>query len=129
MENISNNLDTFKILFIIKGILTLFFSIFPIFYIFLGSFIFFQKGSMDNNPELAGTIIVVIGIVVFLILLVAGILTIMAGNYLGRRKNYNFIFAVAILNCFTGILGILLGVFTIIELSKPHVKQIFGKTP
>ncbi len=128
METTSHNLDTFKLLFIIKGILTLFFSVFPIFYIFLGSFIFFQEGSMDNSPEIAGTIMVGIGIVIFLILLVAGILTILAGSYLGSRKNYNFIFAVAVLNCFTGILGILLGIFTIIELSKPYVKQIFGKT-
>ena len=129
METTSNNLDTFRLLFIIKGVLTLLFSIFPIFYIFLGSFIFFQEGNMDNSPEIAGTFMVVIGIVIFLILLVAGILSIMAGSYIGSRKNYTFILVVAILNCFTGILGILLGIFTIIELSKPHVKQIFGKTP
>jgi len=56
-----------------------------------------------------------------------GILTLFASKYLKEIKNYNFIFVVAILNCLTGILGIVLGIFTIIELNKPDVKALFNK--
>lgn len=126
METTQNNLDTFRILFIIKGILTLCFALIPIFYILLGSFIFSQKGD-DNGAQIAGTIMVVVGIFIFLFLIALGIITIMAGNYLGRKTHYTFIFVVAIINCFTGILGIVLGIFTLIELNKPHVRQLFGK--
>lgn len=126
METTQNNLDTFRILFIIKGILTLCFALIPIFYILLGSFIFSQKGD-ENGAQIAGTIMVVVGIFIFLFLIALGIITIMAGNYLGRKTHYTFIFVVAIINCFTGILGIVLGIFTLIELNKPHVRQLFEK--
>lgn len=125
METTHHNLDTFKILFIIKGILTLCFSLIPIFYIILGSVIFSHQA--NDGSQVVGTIIVVAGILIFLFLLVLGIITIIAGNYLGRKTHYSFIFVVAIVNCFTGILGIVLGIFTLIELNKPQVRQLFGK--
>ncbi len=127
METKHHNLDTFKILFIIKGILTLCFSLFPIFYIFLGSFIFTRQAP-DDGAQVVGMIMVVIGILIFLLLLAVGIVSIMAGNYLGRKTHYTFIFVVSIINCFTGILGIVLGIFTLIELNKPYVRQLFGKS-
>lgn len=126
METTHNNLDTFRILFIVKGILALCFALIPIIYIFIGSFIFSQQGD-DNGAQIAGTIIAVVGILIFLFLVALGIITILAGNYLGRKTHYTFIFVVAIINCFTGILGIVLGIFTLIELNKPQVKQLFRK--
>lgn len=126
METTQNNLDTFKILFIIKGILTMLFSLLPIFYIFLGSFIF-ARHSYDQGPQMVGSIMVIIGVLVFLFIITIGILSLLAGVYLGKRTHYTFIFIIAILNCFTGILGIVLGIFTLIELNKPQVKSQFEK--
>ncbi len=57
-----------------------------------------------------------------------GILNLLASKYIKETKNYNFIFAVAVVNCLTGILGILLGVFTLIELTKPEIKPLFNKS-
>ncbi len=130
METLPNNLPTFRILFLVKGILTLLFSVFPLLYAALGGFL----GNIDElnyGPEAPpfniGLIFIVIGSVFFVLVIIMGILTILASHYLKEVKNYTFIFVVAILNCFTGILGILLGVFTIIELNKPHVKEKFGQ--
>ena len=127
MNSEDHNLGIFRILYIIKGIITLAFSILPILYIFLGVFIS-QKGNMSvDESHFAGIFILLIGVVVFLFLLILGILTLLTAKYLGERKNYDFIFVMAILNCLTGILGIILGIFTIIELTKPQVKRLFGK--
>jgi hypothetical protein len=130
MNNTNNNLSTFSTLFLVKGILTLCFSIFFILYGCIGIIIGnADKWSHDHNslPFNPGLIFIVIGGIGFVISIVLGILTLMASRYLKEIKNYNFIFVMAILNCFTGILGILLGIFTIIELSKPEVKQLFFK--
>ncbi len=122
----NNNLHTFKILFIVKGILNLIFCLFPLLYIVLGGFLFANE--TDEQSQMAGMIFIGLGLFILFLGLVFGTLTILAGKYLGELKNYDFIFVMAIVNCLTGILGILLGVFTIIELTKPEVKRLFGKS-
>lgn len=123
--NTNHNLHTFKILFIVKGILSLLFCLFPILYIVLGGVLFANES--DDQGQFAGMIFIGIGLFILFLGLIFGILTLLAGKYLGEQKNYEFIFVMAIVNCLTGILGILLGIFTIVELTKPEVKRLFGK--
>lgn len=126
----SNNLNTFRILFLIKGILTLVASLFFIGYAFLGQFIgnlAEANGDMEDMPFNPSIIFSIIGGIGFVVTLTFGILTLYASKFLKEVRNYNFIFVVAILNCLTGILGLLLGIFTLIELNKPHVKELFHK--
>ena len=127
----TNNLNLFKTLFLIKGIITLLFSLFFVAYACMGGFIghvFETTDPTDPIPFNPGIIFMVIGSIGFIISVTMGILTLVASKYLKEIKNYNFIFVVAILNCLTGILGIVLGVFTIIELNKPDVKELFNKS-
>lgn len=130
MDIQKNNLDTFKILFLIKGILTLCFSIFFLLYAGMGAF-FTQviEGSNASTPMPfnPGYIFLVIGMVGFAVSVTMGTLAILASKFIKEQRNYTFIFVVAILNSITGILGILLAVFTLIELSKPHIKELFEK--
>ena len=125
-----NNLNTFRILFLVKGILTLCLSIFFILYGCMG---FLFSSIAENNeahtemPFNFGWIFIIIGGVGLLFCITLGILTLLASKYLKDIKNYNFIFVIAIINCLTGILGIVLGVFTLIELTKPEVKKLFNK--
>lgn len=130
MELKSNNLNTFRILYLIKGILTLFFSVFFILYGAMG-FVFNNIiESQDVNNEIPfnfGWIFIIVAGIGLVMSVALGILTLMAAKYLKEVKNYNFIFAIAIVNCLTGILGILLAVFSLIELSKPEVKALFNK--
>jgi len=130
METPSNNLGLFKTLYLVKGILTLCFSLFFIAYAVMG--LFFDKiiDANDANNDMpfnVGFIFLIIGIIGVIICVTFGILTLMASKYLKDVKNYNFIFVIAILNCLTGILGIVLGIFTLIELNKPEVKKLFHK--
>ncbi|PTX43518.1 hypothetical protein C8P64_2046 [Christiangramia gaetbulicola] len=127
MQPEEHNLRIFKILYIIKGILILAFSLIPLFYIFLGVYIFNENNTPQENSQLGGAIVMFIGIALFLFFLAMGILTLLAAKYLGEQRNYDFIFVIAIINCLTGILGIILGIFTILELNKAQVKRLFGK--
>lgn len=55
-----------------------------------------------------------------------GAFTIHAGRCLTRHKSYNLAFVLACLNCLHAPIGTALGVFTIIVLSRPSVKVLFG---
>lgn len=123
----NHNLNVFKVLFLIKGIFTLLVSFFPLLYVFMGMFIFNNEFQDHDHFGITGMVFMLVGSAIFLFILAMGILTILAGKYIGERRRYDFIFVIAILNCLTGILGILLGIFTIIELNKPQVKQLFRK--
>lgn len=126
----TNNLKMFSTLFLVKGILNIFISLFFLIYASLGSLIFNMdeiKNGMDEIPFSPGYIFVIIGSIGFFVSIAFAIATLVASKYLKVPKNYTFIMVIAFLNCLTGVLGILLGVFTIIELNKPHVKQLFGR--
>jgi preprotein translocase subunit Sss1 len=131
MENqpaMPNNLETFRILYIIKGVLNLIGAIGFLVYGLMGN-IFLSvpevQDEMDDVPEVIGSIFVAIGFIGFVVALVIAILTFMAAKYLKERRNLTFILVVAVINFFSGILGIMLGVFTILELNKPHVRVLF----
>ena len=131
MENLTHNLNIFKTLFLVKGILNLLMALFFICYALFGGYIVNMAGSggdLDNMTFNPAIIFFIVGGIGFVIASVMGVLTLLASKYISEVRNYNFIFVIAILNCLTGILGILLGVFTIIELNKPHVKAIFNKS-
>lgn len=76
------------------------------------------------NPA---NIFVIIGFVGFIFTITLGVLTLLTSKFLSEVRNYNFIFVMAILNALTGVLGILLAVFTCIELQKSEVKVLFSK--
>ena len=125
----NNNLNLFGIFFLIKGILNLLFTLFFAFYFLLGLFVI--NDSIHESdvffPFNVGSIFMIIGCVGAFFALVFGILTLLASKYLKEARHYNFILVMAVLNCLTGVLGILLGVFTIIELNKPEVRVLFNR--
>ncbi len=128
MNDPAKNLNTFRILFLIKGILTLCLSLFFLLYAGMGAVFTnideFSKVSQPFNP---GYIFIIIGVVGTIFSVALGTLALLASKYIKEQKNYNFIFVVAIVNAISGVLGILLAVFTLIELSKSEVKALFGK--
>ena len=126
----TNNLSTFRLLFLVKGILTLLFSLFFLAYAAMGT-IFSKIPEFNDDPAMPfnpGILFFIVGGIGFILTAVMGIITLMASKYIKETRKYDFIFVVSILNGVTGILGILLAVFTIIELMKPNVKALFGKT-
>ncbi len=138
MNTAPHQLDTFPVLYLVKGILTLAFSLFFLIYAGMG-FVFSGlsalEGQMMNVPNSSspvfhpGWIFMIIGTLGFVITIVFGVLTLRVRKLIQQRKNHQFIFVMAVLQCLTGVLGILLGIFTILELQKPEVKALFEATP
>ena len=116
METQTNNLNTYRILYIIKGIFNL-----------LGAVFFIEVNQNAEMPFDMSTFFGIICGIGFVMSLIFGIVTLLGAKYIGEARNYTFVLIVAILNCLTGILGILLGIFSIIEINKPHVKALFDQ--
>ncbi|MHC4691368.1 MAG: hypothetical protein ACYS67_01410 [Planctomycetota bacterium] len=54
---------------------------------------------------------------------------IVSGRRLGQRRSYKFCFVIACISCTFMPYGTVLGVFTIIVLVRPAVKELFGVSP
>lgn len=126
-----NNLANFSTFFFVKAILTFAASLFFLFYAGMGLF-FGAMMKMAENVDVAdlppfnpGIVFIIIGGLGFVLAVIFGMLTLRAGRCIKAKKYPQFIFVIAVLQCFTGVIGILLGVFTIIELQKPEVKALF----
>ena len=133
----TKNLNTFRTLFLIKGILNLvailFFAIYAVMGMFMSRTVEFVQNIDPNASDLPvnpGSIFIWIGVIGILVCGVIGTLLLVATKNWSNRYNRKFIQIVAGINCITGLLGILLCIFTIIELGKPEVKAVFdGEEP
>lgn len=84
-------------------------------------------GRGDMPPALFGWLFVLLGGAFILIgWVVAGLLA-WAGRCLSRRSHYTYCFVMACVACAFMPFGTVLGVFTILVLSKPEVKAAFGQ--
>ena len=107
--------------------------------IFIGGYFVVIGIILMNNPPTSassddsgaagavGGIMIAGGIVLFLIVVVYGILTLMAGGkYRKHQGGYWFCFILAIVTLVIGgIPGIVLGIFSLIVLSRESVKAVF----
>jgi hypothetical protein len=85
-----------------------------------------HPGTDNLPPALLGLFFVVFGGLVVLAGWTMAALTIFAGRNLANRRRPTFCFVIACLLCVWVPMGTILGVFTIIVLSRPTVKSIFN---
>lgn len=110
----------------IIGGLGVVFSLFPLLYVALG--VAMLSGALDADaPPIAGWLFVGIGITIVILGEAASICVMLSGKHLKRRTGYTFSFVVACVSCISVPVGTILGVLTIIVLSRPAVKAAFGK--
>jgi ABC-type phosphate transport system permease subunit len=107
--------------------------------IFIGGYFLVIGIILMNNPPTStssedsgtagavGGILIAVGVVLFLVVVVYGILTLMAGGkYRKHQGGYWFCFILAIVTLVIGgIPGIVLGIFSLIVLSRESVKTLF----
>src|SRR6266581_4330943 len=112
--------------------LAAFFSFFPLLYATIGGIFIFvsrhgtPKPGEELPPEFVGWIFVGLGLVLFLLGIAMAICILIAGRCLSRRKAYSFALVVACIECLFIPFGTILGVFTIIVLSRESVKALFS---
>ncbi len=77
-------------------------------------------------PAVFGGVFFFIGVFIAVLAAAFSALTILAGRSLARRKHYVLCMIMACLSCLSVPLGTALGIFTIIVLMRPSVKQLFN---
>jgi hypothetical protein len=76
-------------------------------------------------PAFMGWFFIGIGATIIILGETLAICTLLAGRYLSTKQAWMFCIIVAALNCLHMPLGTTLGIFTIIVLIRPEVKQLF----
>ncbi len=117
--------------YIVAGLAALF-SFFPLLYTAMGAIFIFvarhgtPKPGEELPPEFLGWIFAVIGSLLFLLGIAIAICILIAGRSLAEHRHYWFAFAIACVECLFIPFGTILGVFTIIVLSRDSVKTLFA---
>lgn len=137
MNQDDSHLDSLAIAHYVMGGIMVFFACFPLLHVALGLSVVFDVGGMAESmeaqpnggppPLLFGWLFVGAGLAFFLLGQALSISLILSGRYLKRRKNYLFSFILGCLACACFPFGTILGVFTIIVLARPSVKEIYGR--
>src|SRR5437773_4842347 len=120
--------------YIVAGLAALF-SFFPLLYSTIGAIFIFvsrhgkPKPGEDLPPEFLGWIFVGLGSFLLLLGIAMAICILIAGRCLSRFKCYSFTLVIACVECLFIPFGTILGVFTIIVLSRESVKALFSIAP
>ena len=129
MEENIEYLRLLSIFHYVVGGLAALFACFPIIYIAVGVLALYVPGSMDAEgealPALFGWIFIVFGGALILVGWAFAVFSIVAGRYLARQAHYLFCMVMAAIECIFIPFGTVLGIFTILVLSKPSVKKMF----
>lgn len=78
-----------------------------------------------SDAEFVGTVFTVVGVLSLCLMWGLALATIAAGYFLRQRRAWVFCMAMAGLNCLSVPLGTILGVATIMVLTRPSVKAMF----
>lgn len=116
--------------YVVGGLAALF-ACLPLIHMFIGLAVLFGgEGMMDDRgnpaPEWFGWLFFLIGLVAFLIGQVIAVSIILSGRFLKQRKHYWFSFVLACIACAFMPFGTVLGIFTILVLSRDSVKTLYG---
>ncbi|MHC4691369.1 MAG: hypothetical protein ACYS67_01415 [Planctomycetota bacterium] len=106
-----------------------FFASFFIIHLILGIGILAGAFESDGPEPFAGVVFLMSGLTIVTLGWTFAICLIIAGRRLGQRRSYKFCFVIACISCAFQPFGTVLGVFTIIVLMRPTVKELFGISP
>ena len=113
--------------YIVGGLAALF-SFFPLLYGAFGLLILHPPANQHGEPPppFVGWLLIGFGCFFFLLGLVFATCIVLSGRFIAHRRHYWFTFVFACIQCLFFPFGVVLGVFTIIVLSRPSVKELFG---
>lgn len=123
----ASQLKTLSILHYVFAALYLLPLLMAFLYVFMGVAIL--NGGIHSQPgdEVGGWVLIGVAVALFLVSLIGGSLTFLAGRRLSERRSRTLCMVVACISCLSVPLGTALGVFSLIVLSRPSVKALFGE--
>ena len=129
LEEDKRNIRLLAIFHYVMGGLTALFACFPFIHLFIGIAVL-TKGLTNNpsggpSPALVGWIFILVAGLLILVGWTLAVLMILAGRRLSRFRNRTFCLVVGAIECAIVPLGTILGVFTLILLTKDSVKELF----
>jgi hypothetical protein len=114
--------------YVVGGLAALF-SFIPIIYVVIGMLAVCIPGTFEGEgeamPLFIGWIFIIIGAVLIVLGWAFSVCIIIAGRSLARQVHYMFCIVMAAIECIFMPFGTVLGVFTIIVLTRPSVKEMF----
>ena len=116
--------------YVVAGLATLF-CFFPLLYSILGGFLLYAANhpgpsNQEPPPAVLGWVFIVLGTLFFLAGVAMAICILIAGRSLALCKCYPFALVMACIECLFIPFGTILGVFTIVVLSRESVKGLFS---
>ena len=131
MNHDSEHLRLLAIFHYVVAALAALVSFFPLLYSAMGGFMLYaahHPGPHDQEPPPAflAWIFIAMGVLFFLAGWAMASCILIAGRSLARQRHYWFAFVVACIECLFMPFGTILGVFTIIVLSREAVKTLFS---
>lgn len=131
MNQDESQLNSLAVAHYIVGAVMVVASCFPLIHVVIGAlFIWGGCGCLPETtnppPPFFGWVFFILGISWFVVAQTVSILTILSGRYLKKRKRYLFSFVLACVACTFVPLGTVLGILTIIVLSRPTVKALYA---
>jgi hypothetical protein len=128
------NIDLLAIFHYVLAAITLCFCLFPGIYMALGVFMLnspqaFAGSRGGSPPPFIGWFMVGFASVFILAIVATSVLMFLAGWFLHRRKHHLFCMIVAAIECFNLPLGTVLGVLTLVVLTKPEAEALFQQPP
>jgi hypothetical protein len=102
-------------------------------YVVSGVILVMTAGSMAGDDRIGasigGMVAMVVGVFLFVLFEVYGILCIIVGRKYAKHEGYRFCSILAVFTCLNSPLGTALGVFAIVVLNRPSVKALFQRLP
>lgn len=108
-----------------------FVALFALIYSVIGGFLLYAAqhpgpGTQEPPPAFLGWIFIVFGAVFFLAGVTMVICILIAGRCLSRQKGHSFALVIACIECLFVPFGTILGVSTVVALSRESVKALFA---
>jgi hypothetical protein len=129
--NDAEHLRLLSVFHYVVGGLAALFALLPSVHLIMG--IAMVTGRFDEGPGageawLFGWFFIVVAATMIVAGIGFAVAMILTGRFLARRANYTFCFVVAALECIFVPFGTVLGVFTIVVLQRPLVREMFAST-
>ena len=129
------HLRLLRIGYLVSGIVSAVFAIFPLFYVAIG--ILFARsmpgparaGGADVDPRVFGWVFVAVGVSIFLFLAAGAAFKLFVARAIHRRRMHTLCLVGAAWTCLGIPWGTVLGVLTFIVLERPGVKSLFSPAP